>query len=106
VSDLGLDLDFWLIASLRQKVEADREATEGQLDAVRDGIATQTAFLQQQIRALALSFNALVELLVEDGKLSIEDLRTRVNAAVIAAEHERRAHSDPAQDVWDSAKPK
>ena len=31
MSDLGLDLDFWLIASLRQKVEADREATEGQV---------------------------------------------------------------------------
>jgi hypothetical protein len=102
----GLDLDYWLIAGLSRKVEANRESTEGELDAVRDGIATQTAFLQQQIRALALSFNALVELLVEDGKLSIEDLCARVNAAVIAEQHEHRDRTDPAQDVWDSAKPK
>ena len=100
------DLDYWLIAGLQRKVEADRESAEGEIDAVRDNVATQTARLQQQIRALALSFNALVELLVEDGKLSIEDLRARVNAAVIAEQHEHRETADASQDVWDSAKPR
>lgn len=64
------------------------------------------AVLHERLDALSPSINALAELLVEDGKLSIEDLRTRVNAAAIAEEQERKATSDRAQDVWDAAKPK
>ncbi len=98
-------MDYWDFRQFRKVREEIADAGD-QIDSVRDGAAQSAAVLERQLQALSLSFNALVELLVEDGKLSIDDLRARVNAAAIAAEHERRERSDPAQDVWDSAKPR
>jgi hypothetical protein len=87
-------------------VRTQLESTGDEIDSVRDNTTLGFARMERQLHALAISFNALVELLVEDGKLSIEDLRARVDAALIADEHERKLKSDPAQDVWDAAKPR
>jgi hypothetical protein len=45
------------------------------MDSVRDGLTVTNARLRQELFNLSLCFNALVE----DGKLSIDDLRARVN---------------------------
>ena len=98
--------DYWMIQSVDRRLSARIDGDEADIDSVRDGLTVTNARLRNELSNLALCFNALVELLVEDGKLSIEDLRARVNAAVIAAEHERKANSDPSQDAWDAAKPR
>jgi hypothetical protein len=95
-------VDAWDYRWVRNQLES----TGDEIDSVRDNTTLGFARMERQLHALAISFNALVELLVEDGKLSIEDLRARVNAAMIADEHERKSKSDPAQDAWDAAKPR
>ena len=99
-------LDYWMIQSVNSRLTARIDGDEVDIDAVRDGVTVSNARLRAELANMALCFNALVELLVEDGKLSLEDLRARVNAAVIAAEHERKSNADPSQDAWDSAKPR
>jgi hypothetical protein len=98
--------DYWMIQSVQRRLTTQIEGDEADIDSVRDGLTVSNARLRAELSNLALCFNALVELLVEDGKLSVEDLRARVNAAVIAAEHERKSHSDSSQDAWDTAKPR
>jgi hypothetical protein len=99
-------VDLWLVQSMGRRLAERIDGDEAEIDSVRDGLTVTNARLRQELFNLSLCFNALVELLVEDGKLSIDDLRARVNAAVIAAEHERKSKSDPAQDAWDAAKPR
>jgi hypothetical protein len=98
--------DYWMIQSVERRLSTQIEGDEADIDSVRDGLTVTSSRLRAELTNLALCFNALVELLVEEGKLSLEDLRARVNAAVIAAEHERKAHSDASQDAWDAAKPR
>ena len=77
-----------------------------ELDALRQNQSVATAQLHQRIRDLSITVMALVELLAEDGKLDPQELRARVQAAVIGETHERREVGDASQDAWDAAKPK
>jgi hypothetical protein len=95
-----MSADLWMIDALDRRLTKRIEGDEQDIGSLRDA----TVQLRKELANLSLSFNALVELLVEDGTFSLEDLRARVNAGVIAAAHERFEGSESAQDAWDSAK--
>jgi hypothetical protein len=100
--DTIFDPRFMLDTNWKQR--RDIIATGDEIDAVRDGASTHFAILQQQIHDLSLTVMALVEILVEDGKFTSEDLRARVTAAVIGEKHVARQNADPAQSAWDELK--
>jgi hypothetical protein len=102
-SDSLFDPRFMQYGSFRQTRLAI-EAAEDNIDAMRDGATRGFAQQQQQIHDLSVTVMALVEILVEDGKLTIEDLQARVKATLIGERAEKREHSDPAQAGWDELK--
>ena len=102
-SDTLFDPRFMQYGSFRQTRLA-LEAAEDNIDAVRDGATTRFAQQQQQIHDLSVTVMALVEILVEDGKLTIEDLQARVKATLIGERAEKREHTDPAVAAWEDLK--
>jgi len=84
----------------RQRDDIDRTNDQiGSLDA-------HVMRLEGQVRDLSLTVMALVEILTEDGKLTIQDLKARVQAASIGERHARSeaARSEDATDAWDALK--
>jgi hypothetical protein len=88
------------------KQRRDIEDNADQLEAIRDNETSANAALHQQIHDLSLTVMALVEMLVDAKQLDPQELRARVQAAVIGERNEARKTADPAQDAWDTAKPR
>lgn len=94
------DPRFMFDREWRQRDDIDRNSD--QIDSL-DGHVMR---LEAQVRDLSLTVMALVEILTEDGKLTVQDLKARVQAASIGERHAKSesARSDDATDAWDSLK--
>lgn len=94
------DPRFMLDNEWRQRDDIDRAS--GQIDSLDAHVSR----LQQQVHDLSLTVMALVEILTEDGKLTSEDVKARVQAAAIGERHAKSeaARNDDAASAWDSLK--
>ena len=82
----------------RQRDDIDRNSNQ------IDSLDTHVSRLQQQVHDLSLTVMALVEILTEDGKLTSEDVKARVQAASIGERHAKieAARTDDAASAWDA----
>lgn len=94
------DPRFMFDREWRQREDIDRNS--GQLDSLDAHVVR----LEAQVRDLSLTVMALVEILTEDGKLTLQDLKARVQAASIGERHTQQeaVNSEAASDAWDSLK--
>ena len=86
------------------KQRRDIEETAEQLQQASIGAITRESMLQQQIHDLSVTVMALVELLADAKQLDPQELRARVQAAVIG-ERNAKGPPDASQNAWDAAKP-
>ncbi|HEY6040099.1 MAG TPA: hypothetical protein VIV58_37710 [Kofleriaceae bacterium] len=84
----------------RQREDIDRAS--GQIDSLDAHVMR----LEGQVHDLSLTVMSLIEILTEDGKLTLQDVKARVQAASIGERHARTetARSDDATDAWDALK--
>ncbi len=87
------------------KQRRDIEDTADQVQQANVSAMSREAMLQRQIHDLSVTVMALVELLADAKQLDPQELRARVQAAVIG---ERNAAGAPdlSQNAWDTAKPR
>jgi hypothetical protein len=85
------------------KQRRDIEDASEQIQAQAESAAQRDARLQQQIHDLSVTVMALVELLADAKQLDPQELRARVQAAVIGEQHGRKAE-DTSQNAWDGLK--
>jgi hypothetical protein len=85
------------------KQRRDIEDATDQIQAQADSAAQREARLQQQIHDLSVTVMALVELLTDAKQLDPQELRARVQAAVIGEQHGREP-VDTSQSAWDGLK--
>ena len=90
------------------KQRRDIVETQDQVVAVEQQSLQREAQLQAQVHDLSITVMALVELLADAKQIDPQELRARVQAAVIGERNEKRAASplDQQQGVWDGAGPK
>ena len=88
------------------KQRRDIEDTQEQVEQANANAYSRDAMLQQQIHDLSVTVMSLVELLADAKQLDPQELRARVQAAMIGERQAGRTSGDPAADAWDSAKPR
>jgi hypothetical protein len=86
------------------KQRRDIEENAEQLEQANLGAVSRDQMLQQQIHDLSITVMALVELLADAKQLDPQELRARVQAAVIG-ERNAKGPQDQSQNAWDAAKP-
>jgi len=98
--DRMFDPRFMQDREWRQREDIDRAS--GQIDSLDAHVMR----LEGQVHDLSLTVMALIEILTEDGKLTLQDIKARVQAASIGERHARSeaAHSADATDAWDALK--